>query len=306
MHIYRDRIHGDQDIEDIQEIISIIRNNPAIFERLAEISQLSFINYVKEIQLSRLEHMIGTYIMAKKVASHIRNDVNVHETFSEDHIDLMLKHFVIAAFLHDIGHPPFSHIWPLKNKHELWSKKLINILHLDPNINKELLCQFILPTEEDRMNNPFVALLSAKETNELDVDRADYMQRDRICGMMTSMAVPDFNDIIERLTFQNDRFIIDQFDKERIEVYRTYSFKAAYHNDIFKVYTDCLKQGIKTLKLTIESSEDEFISWTDVTMFEKFKQYSHIFINCSTLTHIPQCTSELRKLLAHCKTPQPA
>jgi len=287
--MYQDHIHGPN---DITEILPIIRQNKKFFRRVANISQLSFINYTTNTTISRLEHMIGTYIMACKISEHVQN-INPSADERE------LKHLRIAAFLHDIGHAPFSHLWPLKKEHEDWSMEIVKVLELDDDLDKDLICKFIHPSIEDYINIPLVALLSAPSDNHLndlcrtrtekeeycrlDCDRADYFQRDRKCGMMKDIPMPSMIHIIDGIYFEDNRYKLPKLFNEALMNYRSLCFKNVYTNRQFDEYNSEFKKGINKLKLDIEVNMDEFVFYDDSKLFQLFNNYREWFPLCSQL-----------------------
>ena len=90
----RDPIHGDIKIDGL--FLELIEA-PEI-QRLYDIKQLGFAHLVfPGAHHTRLEHSLGTYHMASKAAEQINLDKDEKEIIT------------CAAFLHDIGHGPFSH-----------------------------------------------------------------------------------------------------------------------------------------------------------------------------------------------------
>ena len=284
--MYEDPIYG---VNDISEIIPILRDNILIFERVKEISQLSFINYLTNTKLSRLEHMIGTYIMSKKVCEHIR-------LINKDVCEIELKHLRIAAFLHDIGHAPFSHVWPLKGAHEEWSIKTVMELVLDESINKVLICKFIFPSESDYINIPLVSMLSAQLKCGFDCDRADYFLRDRKCGLMEDIYLPPINDIISSIYYEDNKYKIPEYIENIIGNYRTKCFNNVYNSSCYDKYNNELRQGLLKININIESSLSNYLQWNDNKIFELIKKYDNIFPLTSKLNYFSNSTDSLNML----------
>jgi HD superfamily phosphohydrolase len=92
--IIRDSIHGDIKLKGF--FLELIEA-PEI-QRLYDIKQLGFAHLVfPGAHHTRLEHSLGTYHMALKAAEQLDLKKDEREVIS------------CAAFLHDIGHGPFSH-----------------------------------------------------------------------------------------------------------------------------------------------------------------------------------------------------
>ncbi len=92
--VIRDPIHGDIKLEGV--FLELLET-PEI-QRLYNIKQLGFAHLVfPGAHHTRLEHSLGTYYMASKAADLLNLDKNEKQIVT------------CAAFLHDIGHGPFSH-----------------------------------------------------------------------------------------------------------------------------------------------------------------------------------------------------
>jgi HD superfamily phosphohydrolase len=289
MSKYKDPIYDEN---DISEIIDIIKDNMSVFRRLQNISQLSFINYLTENKTSRLEHMIGTYIIASKVCEHIRR---INPSESEDH----LYHLRIAAFLHDIGHPPFSHEWPLKKHHEDWSIICLNSLNLDPKISKNLLSKFIHPSKDDYILFPIVSLLSSPSKSGFDCDRADYFQRDRKGGIMDKIPELPINNIIDSIYYEKRKYKIPMEMETKIHEYRDRCFKEVYNNKIYDKFNNELSRGLRKMSINIEYSLREFLNWDDKRIFHLFKEFPHVFPLLSTLEFITNSNESIDSLFEY-------
>lgn len=114
----KDPVHGYIKIDD-EYFDKIIDRRP--FQRLRDLKQLSatFMVY-PSANHTRFEHSLGVFSLAKRAFDNL----STKEEF-QNGIDLeeVKKTLLCAALLHDIGHPPFSHIAEeLLDKHELKSK----------------------------------------------------------------------------------------------------------------------------------------------------------------------------------------
>ena len=108
--IIRDPIHGDIKLKGI--FLDLIEA-PEI-QRLYNIKQLGLAHLVfPGAHHTRLEHSLGTYFISCKVADNLDLDKNEKELIAS------------AAFLHDIGHGPFSHTL------EYILRDTLNIDHID-------------------------------------------------------------------------------------------------------------------------------------------------------------------------------
>ena len=108
--IIRDPIHGDIKIEGI--FLDFLEA-PEI-QRLYNIKQLGFAHLVfPGGHHTRLEHSLGTYFMSLKACESLKLDNEEKDLIS------------CAAFLHDIGHGPFSHTL------ESILRNTLNVDHID-------------------------------------------------------------------------------------------------------------------------------------------------------------------------------
>ncbi|MDI6908009.1 MAG: HD domain-containing protein [Thermoanaerobacterales bacterium] len=103
---YRDPIHGFISVDDCEQEIIGTR----YFQRLRNINQLgtTFLVYPSAMH-TRFEHSLGTLFVIDKMLSGLvarhgetlgwrGEDINRYRTLAR-----------LAALLHDLGHPPFSH-----------------------------------------------------------------------------------------------------------------------------------------------------------------------------------------------------
>jgi len=182
--VIRDEIH--RDILVPSSHASIIDTKE--FQRLRSIQQLSTCEYVFPAAThNRFSHSLGAYYLAKQLTIALE-DVKPG-TISKD--DAELVH--LAALLHDIGHPPYSHlletpeVFATYHSHEHWGRLLLE--SSETEIGKALK-QVI---GGDRMNRLFALMDGQNEcdgisippfmkeivSSQLDVDRMDYLVRDQ-------------------------------------------------------------------------------------------------------------------------------
>ena len=182
--VIRDEIH--RDILVPSSHASIIDTKE--FQRLRSIQQLSTCEYVFPAAThNRFSHSLGAYYLAKQLTIALE-DVKPG-TISKD--DAELVH--LAALLHDIGHPPYSHlletpeVFATYHSHEHWGRLLLE--SSETEIGKALK-QVI---GGDRMNRLFALFDGQNEcdgisippfmkeivSSQLDVDRMDYLVRDQ-------------------------------------------------------------------------------------------------------------------------------
>ncbi|MBR95995.1 MAG: hypothetical protein CMA81_04160 [Euryarchaeota archaeon] len=182
--VIRDEIHRDILVPSSHAKIIDTRE----FQRLRSIQQLSTCEYVFPAAThNRFSHSLGAYYLAKELTFSI-NEVK-SGTISED--DAELVH--LAALLHDIGHPPYSHlletpdVFATYHSHEHWGRLLLESedteigAALRDVIGKQRLNRlFALMDGENECNGvdipPFMKEIVS---SQLDVDRMDYLVRDQ-------------------------------------------------------------------------------------------------------------------------------
>ncbi|HDI75634.1 MAG TPA: HD domain-containing protein [Thermoprotei archaeon] len=173
--ILRDPVHGNIELDDLD--LAIIDSEP--FQRLRGIKQLGLVHLVfPGATHTRFEHSIGV----KHLAEEIFRVVNSKESiFSEEDL-IYLK---AAALLHDIAHPPFSHLLEEVVKeydidHEKLARKIIEDSELkailsDYGISIKNVCDIV-----EGLSPPLSQIIKS----DLDADRLDYLQRDAYyCGV---------------------------------------------------------------------------------------------------------------------------
>ena len=180
----RDEIH--RDIFVPAHIARLIDTRE--FQRLRNVQQLATCHYVFPAAThNRFSHSLGAYHLARVLCEHL-SEVQPGIITDED-----AELVSIAALLHDIGHPPFSHlletdkVFATFHSHEYWGKLMLESKETEIGIAiREVLGEkrtarlFALYSGESEHDGEAIApFLKEIVSSQLDVDRMDYMIRDQ-------------------------------------------------------------------------------------------------------------------------------
>ena len=185
----RDRVIRDEIHRDIFVPARIARLiDTREFQRLRNIQQLATCHYVFPAAThTRFSHSLGAYHLARVLCDHL---LEVQPgIISDDDSELVS----IAALLHDIGHPPFSHllesdkVFANYHNHEDWGRMMLESEDTEIGIAiREVLGQertsrlFALYSGHSESGGvPIAPFLKEIVSSQLDVDRMDYMIRDQ-------------------------------------------------------------------------------------------------------------------------------
>jgi len=185
----RDRVIRDEIHRDIFVPAHIARLiDTREFQRLRNVQQLATCHYVFPAAThNRFSHSLGAYHLARVLCEHLA-EVQPG-IISEEDAELVS----IAALLHDIGHPPFSHlletdkVFATFHSHEHWGKLMLESKETEIGIAiREVLGEkrtarlFALYSGESEHDGEAIApFLKEIVSSQLDVDRMDYMIRDQ-------------------------------------------------------------------------------------------------------------------------------
>ena len=185
----RDRVIRDEIHRDIFVPAHIARLiDTREFQRLRNIQQLATCHYVFPAAThNRFSHSLGAYHLARTLCEHL-SEVQPG-IITDDDAELVS----IAALLHDIGHPPFSHLLETDkvfanfHSHEDWGKMMLESEETEIGIAiREVLGDertsrlFALYSGKDEYDGDAISpFLKEIVSSQLDVDRMDYMIRDQ-------------------------------------------------------------------------------------------------------------------------------
>ncbi|MBS9776022.1 MAG: HD domain-containing protein [Fusobacterium sp.] len=237
--VVKDLVHSYIDIDEtLQTII-----DTASFQRLRRVKQLSCSYIFPSTNHTRYEHSLGVMQLACIFFDTIKNDFKKFN-LSEERISYLRLHIKLASLLHDVGHPPFSHLgekfllkeeiyenirneysdkidvqktfFNKENKimgkeHELLScycilRKFYKILkNIDENIDISFICRCIIGNlYEDEENWDKNICINILNSDSIDVDKLDYLMRD---NHMTGEIAPkmDIKRLLACLTISEDK-----------------------------------------------------------------------------------------------------
>jgi len=104
----KDPVHGYVEL-DQPLLDGIVDTKP--FQRLRHVRQLSATNLVYPgANHTRFEHSIGVYHLARTVFENLREQQYFYRDATTAELDDIQRTLECAALLHDVGHPPFSHL----------------------------------------------------------------------------------------------------------------------------------------------------------------------------------------------------
>lgn len=266
--IIRDSIHGNIKIDGIfLELMAL----PEL-QRLQWIKQLGFTHLVYPgANHTRLEHSLGTFCVAKKMA----------EALGLTPIDT--KVVSIAGLLHDIGHGPFSHTLEyllhqrLNQDHKkLTQDMILGKIHLmdaddEPTIKEILECHGIDPSaivniiHGESENNYLSQLINGA----IDADQIDYLLRD---AYYTGVAygIIDIDRLLHILTFHENRLVIKRKGVSAIEnmfVARALMYSSVYLHKTVRISELMLARAVE------RAPDFTFSHMIDSELIEKLKGF---------------------------------
>ncbi len=181
--ILRDAVHGLVSFEADEElVVPRLMDTPEV-QRLRRIRQLGVASVAfPGAEHTRFAHAIGSAFVMKKLLARLRQ---IHDElpFWQQVTSERAQDALAAAFLHDVGHGPLSHLFedaiPGTEHHEAWTEQIV----LDPSTGVHGVLASIDPHMPERVaalvrgEHPLPYLARAV-SGTLDVDRCDYLLRD--------------------------------------------------------------------------------------------------------------------------------
>ena len=183
--ILRDPVHGliSFEAEEYRIVARLLKTREV--QRLRRIRQLGLTSFAYPgADHTRFSHALGT---AHVMTRFIRRLREIHEAlpYWQRLTTERARDAVVAAFLHDVGHGPFSHLFeeaiPDGPRHEVWTERVISspqsevhrvLCEVDPGLPGRV-CELI------RGKHP-LPYMAYTVSGMLDVDRCDYLLRDAL------------------------------------------------------------------------------------------------------------------------------
>jgi len=280
--IIRDPIHGNIKLEGI--LLKLLET-PEI-QHLYNIKQLGFAHLVfPGAHHTRLEHSLGVYHLATRVAETL----NLRNSEKE-----IIRY---AAFLHDIGHGPFSHtlesilretfdidhiglteklifgeyeIFDSKEKKYISSPSVCQILDKN-HINKYEIVQIIKGDVNEK------TYLSQILNSAIDIDQLDYLIRD---AYYTGVAygLIDIERFLQTLLIKNNNLCVTKKGisvVENILMARTLMYSSVYFHKTVRIAELMLSKAIELIE---DTKPFEFFKMTDAELINHLKamgSYQH-------------------------------
>jgi uncharacterized protein len=181
--ILRDAVHGLVSFEGDEELVIPRLMDTPEMQRLRRIRQLGVASVAfPGAEHTRFAHAIGAAHVMKLLLARLRQ-IHGELPFWQQVTSERAQDALAAAFLHDAGHGPLSHLFedaiPGTSHHEEWTEKII----LDPSTGVNSVLISIDPHMPERVaalvrgEHPLPYLARAV-SGTLDVDRCDYLLRD--------------------------------------------------------------------------------------------------------------------------------
>jgi HD superfamily phosphohydrolase len=181
--ILRDAVHGLVSFEsDEESVIPDLIDAPEI-QRLRRIRQLGVASYAfPGAEHTRFAHAIGAAHVMKLFLGRLRQ-IQGDLPFWQQVTSERAQEALAAAFLHDVGHGPLSHLFEDaiagSSDHEEWTERIV----LDPQTGVNKVLARVDPSLPERVaalvrGEHELPYLKRAVSGTLDVDRCDYLLRD--------------------------------------------------------------------------------------------------------------------------------
>jgi HD superfamily phosphohydrolase len=219
-----------------------------IFQRLRRIKQLGLATLVYPgAEHTRFQHAIGAFhLMTKAINVLQQKGIEVSEEEKEA--------AQLAILLHDIGHGPFSHSLEgeiLPFHHETLTEGILDLLNSIFNGQLDLAIRIF------KGNYPKF-FLHELVSSQLDVDRLDYLNRDRFFTGV-SEGVIGYDRIIHMLNVHDGRLVVEEkgiYSVEKFLVSRRIMYWQVYLHKTSVAAENMLKLIIQFVRKTIHENKE--------------------------------------------------
>ncbi|MBI4208916.1 MAG: HD domain-containing protein [Deltaproteobacteria bacterium] len=290
--LLRDPIHGFIRVNRFErEVI-----NSAPFQRLRHIKQLALTHMVYHgAEHTRFGHALGVMALASRVfdvlALQSREQIRSLLGWNEEDTQRYRQLLRLAAALHDIGHPPFSHatekdLFPQGLDHTTYGKRIVEETVLREIIDTHGKPLGISTADLIPLFGSFegsrLAFLQKIFAGDLDVDRMDYLLRDSLYTGV-SYGLFDLDRLIHTMTLAEDPkggepiLVIEEggiHAAEGLLLGRYFMFTQVYFHKVCRAYnillTDFVRQILPRGKYPKEIHK--FLELDDLSIYAKMKE----------------------------------
>ncbi|NPB06293.1 MAG: HD domain-containing protein [Aquificae bacterium] len=267
MKEFSDPLYGFIRLTDFE--LKLVDSLP--FQRLRFIKQLGLAFLVfPSAHHTRFEHSLGTLFVTDLVARRLG--------FSKEERTLLR----VAALLHDLGHPPFSHtteeLLPSKS-HESFTETLVLNTELKELLTNELGkdgLKLVLRLALGKPADERERFLSSVITGQLGTDRLDYLRRDAyFCGV--ALGSFDYTRLLSTLTPVDGSIGVELRGLRALEdffVSRYFMYQQVYFHKVVRILSLHLVEALKELIKEEELKDPSgFLALNDASVLTRLMQH---------------------------------